>query len=413
MNDEQHTDAVRGAGAFDPAQRNERRLHAAIAAHAAVLPVPDLATSRLFQTFLMGGFECSSHRRRDRRRLDLLSATGHALHAERDYLALAEHGIRSVRDGLRWHLIERLPGRYDWSSFLPMLHAAQKTRTERVWDLCHYGWPDGLSIWRPAFVERFAAFAAAVAALVRTETGGGATYIPINEISFWAWAGGSRGFINPHARQRGVMLKEVLVRAAIAAVRAIRSADPCARIAFAEPAIHVLPRSLRPAHLRAARRYTASQFDALDWVTGRARPDLGGKPEYVDIVGLNYYLHNQWVDGGLPVALDHVGFRPLREILRVAHTRYGKPLFVAETGIEGDLRAAWLRIIASEVAAAQAAGIPVEGLCLYPVTDYPGWDDGRHCRTGLLGYADEQGARAVHEPLAREIALLNGRMATS
>ena len=28
--------------------------------------------------------------------------------------------------------------------------------------------------------------------------------------------------------------------------------------------------------------------------------------------------------------------------------------------------------------------VPVIGLCLYPIADYPGWDDGRHCRCGLI-----------------------------
>ena len=65
---------------------------------------------------------------------------------------LAEHGIRTVRDGLRWHLIETAPGRYDWSSFLPMLRAARDTGTQVIWDLAHYGWPDDLDIWSPAFV---------------------------------------------------------------------------------------------------------------------------------------------------------------------------------------------------------------------------------------------------------------------
>jgi beta-glucosidase/6-phospho-beta-glucosidase/beta-galactosidase len=395
------------------AERNERRLHAVIAEQAARLPVPTLAPSTLFRSLLMGGFECSSHRRQDRRRLDLLASTGHDRHCARDYAALAGHGIRTVRDGLRWHLIERVPGRYDWSSFLPMLQAARDTGTEVIWDLCHYGWPDGLNIWAPGFVDRFAAFAAAAARLVRDETDAVPTYVPVNEISYWAWAGGSLGYINPNAKNRGTPLKAQLIRAAIAAVEAIRVVDPRARIAFAEPAIHVIPKSDRRADVRAARGHTDAQFEALDFLTGRACPELGGRHDLVDIVGLNYYLHNQWIDGGLPMALDHPKFRPLSDILRAAHARYGKPVFLAETGIEGTLRGAWLRIMATEVAAAQAAGVPVEGVCLYPVTDYPGWVDSRHCPTGLLGLPGEDGARPVFEPLARELARLGEGLAAA
>jgi hypothetical protein len=38
-------------------------------------------TSRLFQSWFIGGFECSTHRRRDGRRLDLLASTCHDVNA--------------------------------------------------------------------------------------------------------------------------------------------------------------------------------------------------------------------------------------------------------------------------------------------------------------------------------------------
>ncbi|HEY0181154.1 MAG TPA: hypothetical protein VGC30_16185, partial [Dokdonella sp.] len=59
--------------------------------------------------------------------------------------------------------------------------------------------------------------------------------------------------------------------------------------------------------------------------------------------------------------------------------------------------------VADEVARALDAGAPIGGICLYPVLDYPGWTDDRHCETGLLGFADLDGARPVHAPLAREL----------
>ena len=127
-----------------------------------------------------------------------------------------------------------------------MLRAARDTGTQVIWDLCHWGWPDDLDIWSPAFVDRFAAFAAAAARLVREETDDVPFYVPVNEISFWAWAGGSLGFINPMAEGRGDELKAILVRAAIAGIEAVRAVDPRARIVSAEPAINVAPRSQRP-----------------------------------------------------------------------------------------------------------------------------------------------------------------------
>jgi len=145
----------------------------------------------LFGSFFVAGFECSTHRRRDGRRLDLLAATRHDALAAEDYRMVAAHGMRAARDGLRWHLIEASgPGRYDWSSFLPMLRAARDAGVQVVWDLCHYGWPDDLDIWQPEFVDRFARFAEAAARVVRDETDAIPAYCPVNEISYWAWAGG-------------------------------------------------------------------------------------------------------------------------------------------------------------------------------------------------------------------------------
>src|SRR5215204_4027270 len=258
------------------ALQNEQVLHQALRARAARLPRASLAraASGVFDTFLMGGFECATQRRRDGRRLDLTSATYHDVNAAADYRMLHEHGIRTVRDGLRWHLIERRPGLYDWSSLLGMLRASQETNTQVIWDLAHYGWPDHIDIWEPAFIDSFARFARAAAQVVRDETDRIPVYVPVNEISFWSWAGGSLAYINPLATGRGTELKAILVRAAIAAIEAVREVEPRARIVHAEPAIHVVPRSDHREDIRAAEHYTLAQFEALDFLSGRHRPEL-------------------------------------------------------------------------------------------------------------------------------------------
>ena len=48
--------------------------------------------------------------------------------------------------------------------------------------------------------------------------------------------------------------------------------------------------------------------------------------------------------------------------------------------------------------------MPVEGICVYPILEYPGWENGRHCATGLLCVPDGEGRRPVYEPLAGELA---------
>ena len=53
--------------------------------------------------------------------------------------------------------------------------------------------------------------------------------------------------------------------------------------------------------------------------------------------------------------------------------------------------------------AAIRMGVPVEGICLYPVLGHRGWDDDRYCPNGLLEAAWREGRRLVHAPLAGEL----------
>ena len=381
------------------------------------------ADSTIFQSFWMGGFECSTHRLPRRKalgrfagqRLDLIASTRHDEFALQDYTRLQDAGIRTARDGVRWHLIEKTPFRYDFSSLVPMLQAARRTQTEIIWDLHHYGWPDGLNIWGAAFVDRFARFAGATARIILEETGGPIYVTPVNEMSFVSWGGGDAGFLNPFAKGRGPELKAQLVRAAIAATQAVLEVDPRARIFHAEPIIHIAIDPDYPEEAPAAEAYRQSQFQAWDMISGRFCPELGGRPEYLDVIGVNYYSNNQWIhqDPNTPPSRrrkdmllppSHPLHRPIREMLSEVYERYRRPVFIAETGIEGDARPSWLRYIGQEARAAAAAGVQLEGLCLYPIVDYPGWGDDRHCYSGLWGYADDEGRREIYEPFAGELA---------
>ncbi len=363
------------------------------------------ASSPLFPSFFLGGFECSSHRRPDGRQLDLLAATGHDRLFEADYRALQRHGVSAARDGMRWHLIEATPNRYDWSSVLPMLRAARRLGIHVAWDLCHYGWPGDIDIWSDAFVSRFAGFAGEAGRIVAEQSDLPPTFCTLNEISFWAWAGGEIGRFAPAAQGRGADLKRQLVRASIAATRAIRAAVPRARFLHAEPAIHVVPPSAAPEAVAAAEAHRLSQFEALDMMSGRRAPELGGHPDLVDIVGINFYPDNQWYAGGGTVPLGHHAYRPLRDLLAEIHDRYGRPMILAETGAEGTARASWLHYVCAEVRAARRRDIPVEGICLYPILDYPGWDNDRLCEVGLFSLADERGRRQTDRDLHLELAM--------
>jgi beta-glucosidase/6-phospho-beta-glucosidase/beta-galactosidase len=358
----------------------------------------------IFNSYLMGGFECSTHKKRGGERLDLIAATRHDRFAEADYARLLEIGMRTARDGVRWHLIEPEPFRYDFSSLENQTKAARKTGIQIIWDLFHYGFPDDLDIFSPAFVERFAAFSAATAGYLKSATAGTLFICPVNEISFFSWIAGEVGGFYPFARKRGAELKRQLVKATIGALDAIRATVSDVRFVQTDPAIHVTTGRTDPAARRRAENYRRAQFEAFDMLIGKTRPELGGAPRYLDIIGLNYYFHNQWFyPNRRKIMRDHPLYRPLHGILEEFSRRYERPLMIAETGIEDDARADWFRFICEESRIARARGVALEGLCLYPIANHPGWDDNRYCHNGLWEYADENGDREIHEPLAQEI----------
>jgi hypothetical protein len=47
-------------------------------------------------------------------------------------------------------------------------------------------------------------------------------------------------------------------------------------------------------------------------------------------------------------------------------------------------------------------GADVRGICWYPITAYPGWDNSRHAETGLFSTVVANGTRHVDEKLLAE-----------
>ncbi len=334
----------------------------------------------------------------------MLATTGHDRFARQDFARLQALGVRTVRDGLRWHLIERKPGRYDFSSAASIVQAARETGTQVIYDLAHYGWPDDIDLFKPDFVTRFGAYARAAAEFLSNAADDVPFLVPVNEISFWSWAAGDAQHLYPFATGRGPELKRQLVRAALQGIEAIWSVNPKARIVHVDPVIHIVADERRPQERNAAEARRLSMYEAWDMLGGRVAPELGGAEKYLDIIGVNFYPHNQWTfadNETLP--REHPRYRPFREFLREVWERYHRPTFISETGGIRDTRATWLSYVGDEVRAAMRNGIPIEGICLYPLVNYPGWDSDVPVEHGLWDYPDETGNRPVCEPLEREL----------
>jgi hypothetical protein len=117
----------------------------------------------IFPTFFMAGFECSSFVWKDGQRKDYTVVTGHDRHFRADYECLMDLGIGVVRESVRWPIVDKGHGRYDWSSLDPLSAAMNDCRITAIWDLCHYGLPDDCDPFsedcRSCFVEYCSAVA--------------------------------------------------------------------------------------------------------------------------------------------------------------------------------------------------------------------------------------------------------------
>jgi hypothetical protein len=173
---------------------------------------------------------------------------------------------------------------------------------------------------------------------------------------------------------------------------------PNARFTCCEPLIRVA------GDQHGARIYHQAQYEATDMLLGKAHPEFGGFADCLDMIGVNFYPENQWFFGGPTIPFGHSEFLPLSALLHETWQRYRKPLLLTETGAEGSARAAWLHYVSGEVRKAMASGVPIEGVCLYPITDYPGWENERLCPVGLLSKPDAFGRRSADPALADELS---------
>jgi quercetin dioxygenase-like cupin family protein len=334
----------------------------------------------LFGSFFLAGFECSTHLMAEGHRLDLIAATQHDVQARDDYALCRAVGIRAVREAARWPIVDR-GGRLDLDSVRRLVRLGREAELTQLWDLMHYGYPDDLDPFSSEFVDRFAAFAEAVATVV-CEDGRCPTYwTPVNEISYHAWAGGEVAYMAPYGRGRGSEYKRALVRAAIAATNAIWEVDPDAKMLSVDPLIRL--------HVPTARPDLESQADhfnhhvvneAWDLLAGRFEPELGGSRPHLGLVGVNYYWCNQWT---IPtpeqpqrfVGWDEPEYIPMSDLLLGLQARYGGPLLIAETSGTADRRPGWISYLAREAKATLDRGVDLQGICLYPIVTSPDWED--------------------------------------
>lgn len=85
------------------------------------------------------------------------------------------------------------------------------------------------------------------------------------------------------------------MKAYIEGIEMMKETDPSVRIMVTEPLVHISASDPSDPDLCfAAQEKHQEQFQVLDILSGKMCPELRGKEEYLDIIGVNFYFNNQW-----------------------------------------------------------------------------------------------------------------------
>jgi hypothetical protein len=307
-------------------------------------------------------------------------------------------------------------GRYDFSTVEPFVGASRRHGIEVIWDLFHYGYPQGMDLWGKDFPERFADYCYAVGRYIAQHGEGTCAFTPVNEPSFMSYAGGEKGLFAPHVSGRGWDLKVALTRAAIAGINALRAACPGARMVNVDPLCRAACPADHPELKEEVRDFNERLvFQSWDMLCGRLLPELGGSREHLDVVGINYYWTNQWEWGGTaredgvipPLADDDPRRWSVGDLVRSVWERYGGEVMITETSHIGDHRGRWLHEVAQEAETLLRDGVPIRGVCLYPILGMPEWHDPDiWTPMGLwdpVSHRDPCGVRLICGPMLRAL----------
>ncbi|OII36644.1 hypothetical protein BIU98_17135 [Curtobacterium sp. MMLR14_010] len=364
--------------------------------------------------------------------LDEHELTGHDDVWRDDLDLVASLGATALRYGVDWPRVHVAPGVFDWAVLDERLPYAASIGITVIADLVHYGTPSWLAEsfadpGYPAAIASFAgAFAARYAGVVDHVT-------PLNEPITTASFAGLRGVWPPALTGWEGWTRVVLGIAAgfQQAVTAVRSANPDAVVVHVEASSlytadrddafdrdHGVDRDGDRGAVRdrargpvrdgdvdgASLAAEAALLEDLGWVPtdlvlGRvveshpshawlvahgadpaALADLVDGAVTIDLLGVNYYpdLSPRRLVNGAAGTVQHAYDRwseGLVESVTRFGTRYGVPMVVTETSIEGSdaVRSAWVRDSVAAVHALVDAGVDVRGWTWWPVFDFVDW----------------------------------------
>jgi dTDP-4-dehydrorhamnose reductase len=386
---------------------------------------------------LWAGVECTVNRVGDRY-FDQCARSGH-LRRPGDLDRFASLGVRAIRYPVLWeHVAPDGLDRADWRFPDERLARLRELGVRPIAGLVHHGsGPRSTSLIDPAFAERLAAYARAVAERYPWIT----DWTPVNEPLTTARFAGLYGHWYPHGRDGRVFVRALLheLRGTALAMRAIREVVPGARLVQTDDLgrTTATPRLGYEAEYQNGRRWLS--FDLLcgrvdafhpwrahlleDGATDAELAFFLEHPTPPDVVGLNYYVtSDRWIDerterfpewsrGGRvePFADVHAaigdpqGIAGHRWVLEQAWRRYGLPVALTEVHLGGSRedQLRWLAEAWEAACAVRATGAHVRAITVWSLLGAFDWNQ---LVTEERGFY-EPGPFDVRAPAPRETAL--------
>ncbi|HUS64184.1 MAG TPA: hypothetical protein VMZ28_06560 [Kofleriaceae bacterium] len=333
-----------------------------------------------FGSVYLAGFESASHINRHGVRINELKATQHDRLARQDYARLRKLGIRSARESINWDRVDLGGGSYDFSQFDRFIAAGKEHGMTQIWDLFHYGYPDDVDLFSQDFVTRYADYCTAVARHLRPQLAPGQIpfFTPVNEISWFAYAGGDIQDMAPHQTGKGAAVKRQLIKAWIAGAEAIWKELPEAQMVAAEPLVHRAPKpGASPEDVARIDHFNKKVVrEAYDMLSGRVAPELGGSPRHLGIIGANYYPHmNQSEDGGGFLDRNDPRRVPFEDLLVDLHDAYpDHQIMVSEVMEDGKGRDGLAQELTRVKKTLAKRGVDDIVFTLYPIMRLHDWN---------------------------------------